>query len=170
MSGCADVAEAGAAVAMLKRKHVAVFSVAQTGHINPTLPVVQSLVARDCKVTYFLTSPQHAAAVSAAGAEHVVVPPLSTSALASRPSVLDLASAAIDALPWIVGALRALEPVVDVVVHDVLAKWGAWAAHVLGVPAVCSCTTFVLDDGDLCSVNAKPTDEHTIALSTLASR
>eukprot|EP00038_Savillea_parva_P014983 m.12595 g.12595 ORF g.12595 m.12595 type:complete len:542 (+) comp2961_c0_seq1:151-1776(+) len=148
----------------------AFFNVAQTGHINPTLPLVRQLVSRGWWVVYYLSSDEHVATVTAAGAHGVVVPPLADSSLSSRPSLLDLPGAALDALPWILEHVHSMTPVPSVIVYDVLAKWGGWAATILNIPAVCSSSTFVLDDGDLCSINAKPTAAHCNALTALEQR
>lgn len=150
--------------------HVVFFAIAQTGHINPTLPIVRWLVSSGHAVTYYLTSSDHIGVVAAAGATARVVPPLESSVLSSRPSLLDLPDAALGALPWILSDLEMLTVPPSVIVYDVLAKWGGWAASLLSIPAVCSSSTFVLDPGDLCSINPKPTAVHLAAIATLSQR
>jgi hypothetical protein len=84
--------------------------------------------------------------------------------------LLDLPDAALGALPWILSDLEMLTVPPSVIVYDVLAKWGGWAASLLSIPAVCSSSTFVLDPGDLCSINPKPTAAHLAAIATLSQR
>lgn len=130
---------------------VVIINFPDTGHINPTLPLVAELASR-VKVTYFLPL-QFRSVVEAAGAswrplqrphemteemlEHYLHPdapaeefefPLCTLAVAAW------------ILPDLISELRAMQPPPGVIVYDPFLPHGLVAAHVLGIPAVSTVT------------------------------
>ncbi|MFE7034062.1 macrolide-inactivating glycosyltransferase [Streptomyces sp. NPDC057621] len=121
--------------------HIAMFSVAAHGHVNPSLEVIRELVARGHRVTYAIP-PVFAEKVAEAGAE----PKLWTSTLPSPdddPSawgstLLDnvepFLADAIQALPQLIEAYEGDEP--DLVIHDITSYPARVLAHRWGVPAV----------------------------------
>ncbi|MFE7070227.1 macrolide-inactivating glycosyltransferase [Streptomyces sp. NPDC057620] len=121
--------------------HIAMFSVAAHGHVNPSLEVIRELVARGHRVTYAIP-PVFAEKVAEAGAE----PRLWTSTLPSPdddPSawgstLLDnvepFLADAIQALPQLIEAYEGDEP--DLVIHDITSYPARVLAHRWGVPAV----------------------------------
>ncbi len=116
------------------------------GHINPTLAVSSELCRRGIDVVAY-TSEATAAAVEAAGAAAVPIDGWIDRDVSSPPSGLVetaelLAASTESLLPAMLERLAA-DPV-DLVVHDSMAPWGRLAARVLGLPAVCSTSTFVV--------------------------
>ncbi|MFD5625099.1 macrolide-inactivating glycosyltransferase [Streptomyces sp. NPDC127072] len=124
-----------------RRAHIAMFSIAAHGHVNPSIEVIRELVARGHRVTYAIP-PVFADRVAATGAE----PVLYTSTLPSpdddpaawgttlldnvEPFLVD----AIQALPQLVKAYEGDEP--DLVLHDITSYPARVLAHRWGVPAV----------------------------------
>ncbi|WP_413804513.1 macrolide family glycosyltransferase [Streptomyces sp. OE57] len=115
-------------------------SLAGQGHINPTLPLVEELVRRGHQVDY-ATGPDHAAAVTGAGARWVELPPLQPFTPPPQIGPETLAS-------WLrhyFAALRETYPVlrhrcvtgpVDAICYDTT-NWPARVvARTLGIPAV----------------------------------
>ncbi len=127
--------------------HVAFVNVPAHGHVNPTIGVVAELVRRGIRVTYHCGEP-HRQAVAAAGAEfHPYEPGAIDNDMPHDGDVLGLVRVVREAssriAPRLLPLLRVDRP--DVVVHDSLAPWGKEVARALGIPAVCSITTFVFD-------------------------
>ncbi|MFJ6634893.1 macrolide-inactivating glycosyltransferase [Streptomyces sp. NPDC091376] len=123
-----------------QRAHVAMFSIAAHGHVNPSLEVIRELVARGHRVSYAIP-PAFAEKVAATGAE----PVLYTSTLPTddepeawgtelidniEPFLRD----AIQALPQLAEAFAGDEP--DLVLHDITSYPARVLAHRWGVPAV----------------------------------
>ncbi|MFN8371465.1 MAG: macrolide family glycosyltransferase [Anaerolineae bacterium] len=119
------------------------------GHVNPTLPVVQELVARGHQVIYYNTEdfrPQ----IERAGAEFRAYPAsaLTAEAIASRAQNLVSVTALLLetsewAVPWMLEQIRLEKP--DVLIHDSNALWGMICGRILNVPTISSITTFVLE-------------------------
>ncbi|MGC5563476.1 macrolide-inactivating glycosyltransferase [Streptomyces sp. FR-108] len=121
--------------------HIAMFSIAAHGHVNPSLEVIRELVARGHRVTYAIP-PVFADKVAETGAE----PKLWTSTLPSPdddPSawgstLLDnvepFLADAVQALPQLIEAYEGDEP--DLVLHDITSYPARVLAHRWGVPAV----------------------------------
>ncbi|MFH8466116.1 macrolide-inactivating glycosyltransferase [Streptomyces sp. NPDC017991] len=121
--------------------HIAMFSIAAHGHVNPSLEVIRELVARGHRVTYAIP-PVFADKVAETGAE----PKPWTSTLPSPdddPSawgstLLDnvepFLADAVQALPQLIEAYEGDEP--DLVLHDITSYPARVLAHRWGVPAV----------------------------------
>ncbi|MFS8197406.1 macrolide-inactivating glycosyltransferase [Streptomyces sp. CWNU-52B] len=121
--------------------HIAMFSIAAHGHVNPSLEVIRELVARGYRVTYAIP-PVFADKVAETGAE----PKLWTSTLPSPDddpeawgsTLLDNVEPflrdAVQALPQLVEAYEGDEP--DLVLHDITSYPARVLAHRWGVPAV----------------------------------
>ncbi|MEU5716838.1 macrolide-inactivating glycosyltransferase [Streptomyces sp. NPDC020403] len=122
------------------RAHIAMFSIAAHGHVNPSLEVIRELVARGHRVSYAIPAP-FAETVAATGAEPVIY----TSVLPTEDSPQDWGTELIDhlepfltdgiqALPQLAAAFRGDEP--DLVLHDITSYPARLLAHRWGVPAV----------------------------------
>ncbi|MEV0634319.1 macrolide-inactivating glycosyltransferase [Streptomyces sp. NPDC050619] len=121
--------------------HIAMFSIAAHGHVNPSLEVIRELVARGHRVTYAIP-PLFAEKVAETGAE----PKLWNSTLPSPDddpeawgtTLLDnvepFLADAIQALPQLIEAYEGDEP--DLVLHDITSYPARVLAHRWGVPAV----------------------------------
>ncbi|MFE2048434.1 macrolide-inactivating glycosyltransferase [Streptomyces sp. NPDC059459] len=121
--------------------HIAMFSIAAHGHVNPSLEVIRELVARGHRVTYAIP-PLFAEKVADTGAE----PKLWKSTLpgpdadpdAWGSTLLDnvepFLDDAIQALPQLVEAYAGDEP--DLVLHDITSYPARVLAHRWGVPVV----------------------------------
>lgn len=126
---------------MTSPAHIAMFSIAAHGHVNPSLEVIRELVARGHRVTYAIP-PAFAEKVAATGA----VPKLWNSTLpgpdadpeAWGETLLDnvepFLDDAIQALPQLVEAYDGDEP--DLVLHDIASYGARVLAHRWGVPAI----------------------------------
>ncbi|MEV0701787.1 macrolide family glycosyltransferase [Saccharopolyspora sp. NPDC050389] len=123
-------------------KHFAFVSLAAHGHVNPTLPLVEELVARGHRITYATGSDQ-AAAVRRAGATPVEMPwRVELAGLAGRgytaENLIKMMDAGIEELvatfDELAGPFRADHP--DCVCFDVMGLPGRALAAELGVPGV----------------------------------
>lgn len=121
------------------------FTIPLQGHTNPTLPLAQELVRRGEEVVYYSLEPFRAsiedigAGFHSYGSAYEVLPP-PTNAFDGMSRVI------IKRSPKILGSLlpevQAYQP--DYILHDALAAWGKQFGEILGVPTICSTTTFVL--------------------------
>jgi UDP:flavonoid glycosyltransferase YjiC (YdhE family) len=121
------------------------FTIPLQGHTNPTLPLAQELVRRGEEVVYYSLEPFRAsiedigAGFRSYGSTYEVLPP-PTNAFDGMSRVI------IKRSPKILGSLlpevQAYQP--DYILHDALAAWGRQFGEILGVPTICSTTTFVL--------------------------
>ncbi|MFS0696408.1 macrolide-inactivating glycosyltransferase [Streptomyces nitrosporeus] len=122
------------------RAHVAMFSIAAHGHVNPSLEVIRELVARGHRVSYAVPA-SFARKVAATGAEPVIY----TSVLPTEDSPEEWGTELIDniepfledgiqALPQLADAFAGDEP--DLVLHDITSYPARILAHRWGVPAV----------------------------------
>ncbi|MFF8593453.1 macrolide-inactivating glycosyltransferase [Streptomyces sp. NPDC015220] len=126
---------------MTSRTHIAMFSVAAHGHVNPSLEVIRELVARGHRVTYAIP-PLFAEKVAATGAEvkpwNSTLPTPDDDPSAWGSTLLDYVEMflgdAIQALPQLAHAYEGDEP--DLVLHDITAYPARILAHRWGVPAV----------------------------------
>ncbi|NGO74937.1 macrolide-inactivating glycosyltransferase [Streptomyces sp. YC504] len=120
--------------------HIAMFSIAASGHVNPSLEVIRELVARGHRVTYAIPE-SFADKVAAAGAE----PKIWTSTLPTDDDPDAWGTELIDNIePFLTDALQALpqleklyegdEP--DLVLYDITAYPARVLAHRWGVPIV----------------------------------
>ncbi len=136
---------------------VLVFAMPTSGHINPLLPVLSALSERGADV--ICTTPTaFADRVSGAGATPIPFP----EGLAERaeqpasglPEICRLlVKATEDAYPWALELIDDLKP--DVVLVDSIVPWGRMAAAKRGVPAVTSCSTFIVHTGLDSTLRAK---------------
>jgi MGT family glycosyltransferase len=121
--------------------HIAMFSVAAHGHVNPSLEVIRELVARGHRVTYAIP-PVFADKVAATGAEvkpwHSTLPAPDDDPSAWGTGLLDhvelFLDDAVQALPQLAAAYAGDEP--DLVLHDIASYPARVLAHRWGVPAV----------------------------------
>ncbi|EGX55727.1 antibiotic resistance macrolide glycosyltransferase [Streptomyces zinciresistens K42] len=121
--------------------HLAMFSIAAHGHVNPSLEVIRELVARGHRVTYAVP-PALAGKVAAAGAEprpwHSTLPGPDADPEAWGSTLLDnvepFLDDAIQALPQLLAAYEGDEP--DLVLHDITSYPARVLAHRWKVPAI----------------------------------
>ncbi|MFJ4584818.1 macrolide-inactivating glycosyltransferase [Streptomyces echinatus] len=121
--------------------HIAMFSIAAHGHVNPSLEVIRELVARGHRVTYAVP-PVFADKVAATGARPVpytsVLPGPDADPEAWGNTLLDnvepFLEDAIQALPQLIAAYADDTP--DLVLHDIASYPARVLAHRWGVPAV----------------------------------
>ncbi|MFJ8751756.1 macrolide-inactivating glycosyltransferase [Streptomyces sp. NPDC102441] len=122
------------------RAHIAMFSIAAHGHVNPSLEVIRELVARGYRVSYAIPA-SFAERIAATGAEPVIY----TSVLPTEDNPEDWGTElienlepfladAIQALPQLADAFEGDEP--DLVLHDITSYPARALAHRWGVPAV----------------------------------
>lgn len=155
------------------------FNIPAHGHVNPTVTLTRQLVRRGERVVYYNTSEFRAKAESA-GAEFRPYPfrgEFNPGGGAGGPfkamvQILSMGERVIDA---ILPDVRALQPAY--VIYDSMCPWGKQIAQILGVPAISSCTIFLVCSRNL---NAAPLDGHlfqqmvaglpVIALKTLEYR
>jgi len=121
--------------------HIAMFSVAAHGHVNPSLEVIRELVARGHRVTYAVP-PAFAEKVAETGAEpklwESTLPGPDADPEAWGSELLDhvelFLADAIQALPQLAEAFDGDVP--DLVLHDITAYPARVLAHRWGVPAL----------------------------------
>ncbi|MFG2985065.1 macrolide-inactivating glycosyltransferase [Streptomyces sp. NPDC048258] len=120
--------------------HIAMFSIAAHGHVNPSIEVIRELVARGHRVSYAIP-----AAFAEKIAETGATPVIWTSTLptdddpeAWGTELIDnlepFLNDAVQALPQLAAAFEGDEP--DLVIHDITAYPAPVLAHRWGVPAV----------------------------------
>ncbi|MGW0464632.1 macrolide-inactivating glycosyltransferase [Streptomyces sp. NPDC003027] len=122
------------------RAHIAMFSIAAHGHVNPSLEVIRELVARGHRVSYAIPA-SFAEKVAATGATPVVYAstlPTDDAPEAWGTELIDniepFLNDAIQALPQLAEAFDADRP--DLVLHDITAYPAPVLAHRWGVPTV----------------------------------
>ncbi|MCD7437157.1 macrolide-inactivating glycosyltransferase [Streptomyces lincolnensis] len=121
--------------------HIAMFSIAAHGHVNPSLEVIRELVARGHRVTYAIP-PLFADKVAETGAEpklwNSTLPGPDDDPAAWGTTLLDnvepFLADAVQALPQLIEAYEGDEP--DLVLHDITAYPAMVLAHRWGVPAI----------------------------------
>ncbi|MET9541648.1 macrolide-inactivating glycosyltransferase [Streptomyces sp. NPDC006553] len=120
--------------------HIAMFSIAAHGHVNPSLEVIRELVARGHRVSYAVPA-SFAEKVAETGATPVVYTstlPTDDDPDAWGTELIDnlepFLSDAVQALPQLAEAFEADRP--DLVLHDITAYPARVLAHDWGVPAV----------------------------------
>ncbi|MFJ9202318.1 macrolide-inactivating glycosyltransferase [Streptomyces flaveolus] len=126
---------------MTSRAHIAMFSIAAHGHVNPSLEVIRELVARGHRVTYAIP-PLFAEKVAETGAEpkpwNSTLPGPDDDPEAWGTTLLDnvepFLNDAVQALPQLIEAYEGDEP--DLVLHDITSYPARVLAHRWGVPAV----------------------------------
>ncbi|MEU5326865.1 macrolide-inactivating glycosyltransferase [Streptomyces parvus] len=122
------------------RAHIAMFSIAAHGHVNPSLDVIRELVDRGHRVSYAIPA-SFAEKAAAAGAEPVIwtsTLPTDDDPDAWGTELIDniepFLADAIQALPQLADAFAGDEP--DLVLHDITSYPARVLAHRWGVPAV----------------------------------
>ncbi len=126
---------------MTSRSHIAMFSTANHGHVNPSLEVIRELVARGHRVTYAIP-PLLAEKVAETGAEvkpwNSTLPGPDDDPSAWGSELLDhvelFLDDAVQALPQLAEAYAGDVP--DLVLHDITAYPARVLAHRWGVPAI----------------------------------
>ncbi|MEU7069942.1 macrolide-inactivating glycosyltransferase [Streptomyces narbonensis] len=120
--------------------HLAMFSIAAHGHVNPSLEVIRELVARGHRVSYAVPAP-FAAKVAETGATPVVYAstlPTDDDPDAWGTELIDhvepFLNDAVQALPQLAKAFE--EDVPDLVLHDITAYPAPVLAHTWGVPSL----------------------------------
>ncbi len=123
-----------------KPAHIAMFSIAAPGHVNPSIEVIRELVARGHRVSYAIPA-SFADKVAATGADPVIY--TSTLPTEDTPdawgtelidSIEPFLDDAVQALPQLAAAFEGDEP--DLVLHDITSYPARVLAHRWGVPAV----------------------------------
>lgn len=123
-----------------KRAHIAMFSIAAPGHVNPSIEVIRELVARGHRVSYAIPA-SFADRVAVTGADPVIY----SSTLPTQDNPEDWGTELIDniepffndavqVLPRLAEAFEGDEP--DLVLHDITSYPARVLAHRWGVPAV----------------------------------
>jgi MGT family glycosyltransferase len=109
-------------------------------HVNPTLPIVQELIARGEEVIYYLTAP-FKAAIEATGAtfrsyESKIDQINKAATSAGKPAGLPMymPEESLFVIPQILESIRAEEP--DCLVYETLCLSGRLVAEILHIPAV----------------------------------
>jgi MGT family glycosyltransferase len=128
---------------------LAFFGLPAHGHTNPSLPVVAELVRRGESVTYY-SNEEFREAIERTGAKfRAYDPPVGKDATPEAAGSLLLIAllleTTLEMLPRLVEDLKR-DPV-DYAIHDSVCPWGRYASQVLGLPSVCSTTTFALAPG-----------------------
>ncbi|AZQ38258.1 macrolide-inactivating glycosyltransferase [Streptomyces cyaneochromogenes] len=121
--------------------HIAMFSIAAHGHVNPSLEVIRELVARGHRVTYAIP-PAFAEKVAGTGAEpklwNSTLPGPDADPEAWGSTLLDnvepFLADAIQALPQLIEAYDGDEP--DLVLQDITAYPARALGHRWGVPVI----------------------------------
>ncbi|MFC7978705.1 macrolide-inactivating glycosyltransferase [Streptomyces cinereoruber] len=120
--------------------HIAMFSIAAHGHVNPSLEVIRELVARGHRVSYAVPA-SFAEKVAATGATPVVYTstlPTDEDPDAWGTELIDniepFLADAVQALPQLARAFDGDRP--DLVLHDITSYPAPVLAHTWGVPAV----------------------------------
>ncbi|MFD7631158.1 macrolide-inactivating glycosyltransferase [Streptomyces sp. NPDC059851] len=123
-----------------KPSHIAMFSIAAHGHVNPSIEVIRELVARGHRVSYAIPA-SFAEKVAEAGATPVIwtsTLPTDDEPEAWGTELIDhvepFLDDAVQALPQLAAAFEGDEP--DLVLHDITAYPAPVLARRWGVPAV----------------------------------
>ncbi|HEU5376883.1 MAG TPA: macrolide family glycosyltransferase [Ktedonobacteraceae bacterium] len=111
-------------------------------HINPTLPIVQELVARGDQVIYYLTE-RYRGAIEATGATFRGYPSKIEQSAREAPDTLTTLTVeeCLLTMPQMLESVRMEQP--DCIVYDPMCLSGRFIAQVLHIPAVISRPTFV---------------------------
>ena len=118
------------------------------GHTNPTLPLTAELIRRGEEISYYSVR-EFAPAIEKTGAIFCDYP-FADQFDHTRPDTnpVRMATLLIKAteilIPQMLPAIQAQKP--DYIIHDSLATWGRAIARILGIPAICSTTTFAMSN------------------------
>ncbi|MEV6733576.1 macrolide-inactivating glycosyltransferase [Streptomyces sp. NPDC051364] len=120
--------------------HIAMFSIAAHGHVNPSIELIRELVARGHRVSYAIPA-SFAEKIAEAGATPVIwnsTLPTDDEPEAWGTELIDniepFLNDAVQALPQLAAAFEGDEP--DLVIHDITSYPAPVLAHRWGVPAV----------------------------------
>nr|WP_051805343.1 macrolide-inactivating glycosyltransferase [Streptomyces sp. NRRL F-2747] len=120
--------------------HIAMFSIAAHGHVNPSIEVIRELVARGHRVSYAIPA-SFAGKIAETGAAPVIwnsTLPTDDAPEAWGTELIDnlepFLRDAVQALPQLAAAFEGDEP--DLVLHDITSYPARVLAHRWGVPAV----------------------------------
>ncbi|MEV0985744.1 macrolide-inactivating glycosyltransferase [Streptomyces sp. NPDC049949] len=123
-----------------KPAHIAMFSIAAHGHVNPSIEVIRELVARGHRVSYAIPA-SFAEKIAETGATPVIwdsTLPTDDEPEAWGTELIDniepFLEDAVQALPQLAAAFEGDEP--DLVLHDITSYPARVLAHRWGVPAV----------------------------------
>ncbi|MER7338262.1 macrolide-inactivating glycosyltransferase [Streptomyces sp. NPDC000075] len=123
-----------------KASHIAMFSIAAPGHVNPSIEVIRELVARGHRVSYAIPA-SFAEKIAGTGATPVIwksVLPTEDEPEAWGTELIDniepFLEDAVQALPQLAAAFEGDEP--DLVLHDITAYPARVLAHRWEVPAI----------------------------------
>lgn len=124
---------------------MAVLTLPASGHVNPSLPLLEELVRRGVRLVAW-SAPEFAARLEQAGCDVRDYGDLGADYASPPPRIagvaLMLAGTTERLLPRLVPAIAAEAP--SLVVHDSMAPWGRVAARALGLPSVCLTATFAV--------------------------
>ncbi|MCJ0872943.1 macrolide-inactivating glycosyltransferase [Streptomyces sp. AP-93] len=130
-----------------KPAHIAMFSIAAAGHVNPSIEVIRELVARGHRVSYAIPA-AYADKIAETGATPVIwnsALPTDEDPDAWGTELIDniepFLADAVQALPQLAAAFEGDEP--DLVLHDITAYPARVLAHRWDVPAVSLSPTLV---------------------------
>lgn len=128
------------AASRLPAAHIAMFSIAAAGHVNPSIEVIRELVARGHRVSYAIPA-AYADKIAETGATPVIwnsTLPTEDDPDAWGTELIDniepFLADAIQALPQLAAAFEGDEP--DLVIHDITSYPAIVLAHRWGIPAV----------------------------------
>ncbi|MEU4996899.1 macrolide-inactivating glycosyltransferase [Streptomyces sp. NPDC021622] len=135
-----------------QRAHIAMFSIAAHGHVNPSLEVIRELVARGHRVTYAIPH-LFAEKVAETGAEPVLytttLPGPDADPEAWGTELIDniepFLTEAVETLPQLAAAYEGDEP--DLVLHDITSYPARVLARRWGVPEISLSPNLVAWDG-----------------------
>ncbi|MCX4626846.1 macrolide-inactivating glycosyltransferase [Streptomyces sp. NBC_01443] len=124
----------------VKPAHIAMFSIAAHGHVNPSIEVIRELVVRGHRVSYAIPA-SFAEKIAETGATPVIwnsTLPTDDEPEAWGTELIDniepFLNDAVQALPQLAAAFEGDEP--DLVIHDITSYPAPVLAHRWGVPAV----------------------------------
>lgn len=114
------------------------------GHINPTLPIVRSLVKKGVEVIYH-SSPERRDLIESSGAQFCNYGYDSYKAQDFNPGknfVLQTLPATVGLLPFLQKEILFTRP--DLILYDSMAPWGHCLSKIHNIPSICSVSTFAL--------------------------
>jgi MGT family glycosyltransferase len=123
---------------------IIVYNIFGLGHINPTLPLVKSLVDRGDDVIYH-SSPERRELIESTGAHFKNYGRDDYKAADYHPGtnfVLQTLPATLGLLPFLRAEIESERP--DLILYDSMAPWGLLLAHIYGIPSICLVTTMAL--------------------------
>ncbi len=135
-------------------KKYVLFGIPAYGHINPTLAVVKELVDRGNQVTYYATD-TFKEKIESTGADYrsyKMDPSYDNFAAEFAPTgdflklmkaLLQVTESSLNNLNGYLSTAAREKP--DCIIHDSLSHWGKIIGQRLGVPTVCSVSTFVVN-------------------------